>query len=223
MRDILVNSLNDCKVSVEALYMLRKAAFRQWADEGLDTSEADVPIEYFSRYLSTKEVYVVLDKATHKLLAMHVLTLDRRRGCATGSNLAVAPEAKHKGIASRLLKEEVSHLRQQGYRYLNGATAVPATWSVRWHLKNGYHITGYSRSENSKYAFYTFRKQLVCDLRHHPSDLLWTRPLAPITARLCFFASYLANCLCKDSQGRLNTLGRIVKRRKKSGTISLKP
>lgn len=217
MRDILVNSLNDCKVSVEALYMLRKAAFRQWADEELDTSEADVPIEYFSRYLSTKEVYVVLDKATHKLLAMHVLTLDRRRGCATGSNLAVAPEAKHKGIASRLLKEEVSRLSQQGYRYLNGATAVPATWSVRWHLKNGYHITGYSRSENCKYASYTFRKQLVCDLRHHPSDLLWTRPLAPITARLCYLASYTIAQLVHHRNGELNWIGRLGKKLKAEG------
>ena len=194
--------------------MLRKAAFRQWADEELDTSEADVPIEYFSRYLSTKEVYVVLDKATYKLLAMHVLTLDRRRGCATGSNLAVAPEAKHEGIASRLLKEEVSRLSQQGYRYLNGATAVPATWSVRWHLKNGYHITGYSRSEKSKYASYTFRKQLVCDLRHHPSDLLWTRPLAPITARLCYLASYTIAQLVHHRNGELNWIGRLGKKLK---------
>ena len=194
--------------------MLRKAAFRQWADEELDTSEADVPIEYFSRYLSTKEVYVVLDKATYKLLAMHVLTLDRRRGCATGSNLAVAPEAKHEGIASRLLKEEVSRLSQQGYRYLNGATAVPATWSVRWHLKNGYHITGYSRSENSKYVSYTFRKQLVCDLRHHPSDLLWTRPLAPITARLCYLASYTIAQLVHHRNGELNWIGRLGKKLK---------
>ena len=194
--------------------MLRKVAFRQWADEGLDTSEADVPIEYFSRYLSTKEVYVVLDKATHKLLAMHVLTLDRRRGCATGSNLAVAPEAKHEGIASRLLKEEVSCLRQQGYRYLNGATAVPATWSVRWHLKNGYRIKGYSMGRAPYNDSYQFRLQLAPFSWRHPSTWLWNKPLASITARLCYWVSYTIAHLVHHRNGQLNWIGRLGKKLK---------
>ena len=143
---------------------------------------------------------------------MHTFRLNKKKGCANGSNLAVLPTAKREGIASKMLQEEIVWLQKAGYRYIIGNTAIPASWSVRWHLKNGYRIMGYSHGEGQNYASYVFRKQLYCDLRHHPSDLLWTRPLAPLTARLCFVASYTATRLCKHSDGSLNTLGRLAKK-----------
>lgn len=143
---------------------------------------------------------------------MHRLQCYHKRRYAYGSYLAVDPKCKHEGIATRLLKEETIQLRQRNYRYLKGTTSAAAIWSVRWHRHNGYHITGYSLNERSNAPTYTFRKQIFCDLRHHPSDLLWTKPLARLTAHLCFLTSYLATHLCKDSQGRLNKLGRLTKR-----------
>lgn len=210
-------------VEPETLYALFRQSFQQWREQGIDTPFVHTTFEKFLMEIKYGTVFVAQDAVTGELLGMHRLQCYRKHEYAFGSYLAVSPHCKHQGIATRMLNEEIVQLRQHGYRYIKGTTSAAATWSVRWHLKNGYHITGYSRSENSKYASYTFRKQLVCDLRHHPSDLLWARPLAPITAHLCYLASYLANCLCKDSQGRLNTLGRIVKRMKKLGTISLKP
>ena len=92
------------------------------------------------------------------------------------------------------------------------ATGIPAVWSVRWHLKNGYYITGYKRSEGKNYASYTFRKPIALDVRHHPLDLLWTRPIAPFTARLSYMVSYLITCVCKTRDGRLTAIGRVGKR-----------
>lgn len=61
---------------------------------------------------------MVHDVTTGELLAMHNLKLNKRKGCAWGTNLAVAPSAKHEGIASQMLEEEVVQLRKKGYRYL---------------------------------------------------------------------------------------------------------
>ena len=133
-----------------------------------------------------------------------------------GANPAVSPKVKHEGIASRMLQEEVRRLCNAGYRYFIEDTAIPATWSVQWHLKNGYYIVGYSRSERNNYASYIFRKQIAFDVRHHPTDLLWMRPVAPLTAKIQYVMYYLATSICKTREGRLNWLGRWAKRVAKS-------
>ena len=100
---------------------------------------------------------------------------------------------------------------EAGYRYVTCSTATTATWSVQWHLKNGYRIVGYSRNEKKNYASYVFRKQIATDVRHHPTDLLWTKPVAPVTAKLRYCLTWLATMICKDKAGKLNAIGRIAK------------
>ena len=203
-------------MSVEELYELEQVAFQQWTDAGLYTPVSNTSVERLQRYIADKAVFVAQDVATGELLGMHTLRLNKRKGRADGANLAVSPKAQHEGIASRMLEAEVQRLRKAGYRYIVENTAIPATWSVKWHLKNGYHIVGYSRSERNNYASYIFRKQIATDVRHHPTDLLWTRPLAPITAKLRYCLTWMATMICKDNSGRLNAIGRIAKKLKAS-------
>ena len=214
MRKIIIKTNKEAQVPVDALYVLRKAAFQQWKDAKLFTSATDVPLVQFSRYLSDKLIFVAQDADTGELLAMRTLTLNKKKGCAVESNLSVAPQAKRQGIGTQLLEAEVEWLVKARYRYTTCTTATSATWSVKWHLKNGYYIVGYSRNDRDNYASYQFRKQLVCDLRHHPSDLLWTRPLAPITALLCYLASYTVAQLVHHRNGELNWIGRLGKKLK---------
>ena len=211
-RKIVIKTNKEAEASAEELYELRRAAFQQWTEAGLHTSVTDTPIERFRIYLQDKAVFVAQDKATGELLAIHTLRLNKRKGRANGANLAVSPKAKNEGIASRMLQEEAQRLRKAGYRYIIEDTAIPATWSVRWHLKNGYYIVGYSRSEHNNYASYIFRKQIAFDVRHHPTDLLWMRPIAPLTAKIQYVMYYLATSICKTRKGRLNRLGRWAKR-----------
>ena len=210
-RNIAIKTNKEAEVSVEELYELRKDAFGQWSEQGV-RSGVIVPMEQFRRYIQDKTVFVAQDEATGELLAMRSLTLNKRKGCAAEANLSVASKAKRQGIGTRLIEAEVQWLLKEGYRYTTCSTAIPATWSVKWHLKNGYHIVGYSRSERNNYASYIFRKQIATDVRHHPTDLLWTRPVAPITAKLRYWATYIATCICKDKAGRLNRIGRMTKR-----------
>ena len=211
-RDIVIKTSKEAEVSVEELYELEQAAFQQWTDAGLYTPISNTSVERLQRYIADKAVFVVQDEATGELLGMHTLKLNKRKGRANGANLAVSPKVQHEGIASRMLEAEAQRLRKAGYRYIVENTAILATWSVKWHLKNGYYIVGYSRSEKHNYASYLFRKQIAVDVRHHPADLLWTKPLAPITAKLRYWATYIATCICKDKAGKLNWIGRIIKR-----------
>ena len=94
---------------------------------------------------------------------------------------------------------------------MQGTSSVAATWSVQWHLKNGYHIVGYSRSEKNNYASYIFRKQIATDVLHHPTDLLWTKPVAPVTTKLRYCLTWVATNICKSKSGKLNAIGRIAK------------
>ena len=201
-RKIIIKTNKEAQVPVEALNDLRRAAFEQWEKEGLYfsfSSDAD-----FACYLRDKVVFVAHDAETGELLGMHTLKLNKQKGRANGANLAVSPKAKREGIASQMLQEEVQRLRKAGYRYIVENTAIPATWSVQWHLKNGYYIVGYSRSEKQNYASYVFRKQIA------PS-FLWSRPLAPITAKLLYCLSWLATNICKSKSGKLNWIGRMAK------------
>ena len=201
-RKIIIKTNKEAQVPVEALNDLRRAAFEQWEKEGLYFSMSSD--EHFGQYLRDKVVFVAHDAERGELLAMHTLKLNKQKGRANGANLAVSPKAKHEGIASRMLQEEVQRLRKAGYKYMAGNTGIPATWSVKWHLKNGYYIVGYSRSEKNNYASYIFRKPIA------PS-LLWSRPLAPITAKLLYCLSWLVTNICKSKSGKLNAIGRIAK------------
>ena len=211
-RNIVIKTLNEAEVSVEELYKLERTAFQQWTVAGLYTPIAHTTVERLQRYIADKAVFVAQDEATGELLGMHTLRLNKRKGRADGANLAVSPKAQHEGIASRMLQTEAQRLLKAGYRYMVGSTAIPATWSVQWHLKNGYYIVGYSRSERHNYASYVFRKQIAVDVRHHPTDLLWLPYIAPVTARLRYCLTWLATMICKDKTGRLNWLGRRAKR-----------
>ena len=198
-------------MSAEELYELEQTAFQQGTDKRLYTSIAHTSKEQFQRYIADKAVFVAQDEATGELLGMHTLKLNKRKGIANGANLAVRPKVQHEGIASRMLEAEAQRLRKAGYRYIVENTAIPATWSVQWHLKNGYRIVGYSRSERNNYASYIFRKQIATDVRHHPIDLLWTRPMAPVTAKIRYCLTWMATVICKDKAGKLNAIGRIAK------------
>ena len=210
-RNIVIKTLNEAEVSVEELYKLAQAAFQQWTDAGLYTPISNTSVERLQLYISDKEVFVAQDEATGELLGMHTLKLNKRKGRANGANLAVSLKAQHEGIASRMLEAEAQRLRKAGYRYIVENTAIPATWSVQWHLKNGYYIVGYSRSERNNYASYIFRKQIATDVRHHPTDLLWTKPIAPVTAKFRYCLTWLATNICKSKSGKLNAIGRIAK------------
>ena len=202
-----ITTQKEADISDETIYAHWQQSFRQWIDNGLSDPSLSQSLEYYKKAIRTAIVFVVIDTESGELLGSHVLQkkISRKQKYAHGYYLAVSQKAKHTGIATRMLQYEVEYLKKTGYKYIVGSTAVPAVWSVNWHLKNGYRIIGYNRSPTKNHSEYFFRKQLA------PS-LIWSGPLAPITARICFLISYAITILCKTSTGQLNLLGKIAKR-----------
>ena len=209
-RNIVIKTNKEAEVSAEELYDLFGQAFQAWRDSGLNAPFTYKTLEEFKAVIERANVFVAQDEAAGELLGMHCFYSYKNKS-VFDFFLAVSPKAQRQGIATKLLQEEVERLKQRGYRYMKCTTSAGAPWSVRWHLKNGYHIVGYSRSERNNYASYIFRKQIATDVRHHPTDLLWTRPLAPVTAKIRYCLTWLATMICKDNSGRLNAIGRIAK------------
>ena len=211
MREIEIHTLRKTDVSIEILYKLFRQSFDEWRDKGIVASFINKTFEEFKEVIDRSVVFVAQDRETGEVLGMHCFYCYPAR-YVFDFFLAVSPHAKRQGIATKILQEEVARLRQKGYRYMKCTTSAAATWSVRWHLKNGYRIVGYSRSINSNSPSYTFRKQIAYDLRHHPTDSLWLPYIAPITACLTYAVTYLVTTICKKRSGELNALGRLAKR-----------
>jgi GNAT superfamily N-acetyltransferase len=207
MDGFVIKPRRETCITDEQLFALYKDAYSQWSDAGIESSWRDFTqedFEHLSRYAAKASVFVAIDKDTGELLGAHTLRANKRTRVVNTSALAVASKAKGHGIASALLRFEADRARKAGFRYFRDSTATNATWSVNWHLKNGYRIVGYKRSETDNHPSYVFRLQL------QPS-ILWSGPLAPITARVCYLCSYIVTNLIKDSKGRFNVLGRIAK------------
>lgn len=206
MRKLTISTREEAGVSEEAVYALFCLSFQQWSDNGIDAASLHITLEEFIKIIRKARVYVAVDTETGELVGTHTLQLNRNKKRVHDCYLAVSPKCKREGIATRLFQVEEDYVRKGGYNYIRCTTAVNAVWSVKWHLKNGYRIVGYGRSNynNQAYATYLFRKQIS------PS-FLWSGPLAPITAGFRFYISYSINNICKTSTGQLNLIGRIAR------------
>ena len=85
-------------------------------------------------------------------------------------NLAVRPGLKRNGISTQLHKARIEIAKSQNCAYILSDTAIGATSSVKWHLKNGFRIIGLHSFYETNYYSYMFRMQL----KPHP---LWSNPL----------------------------------------------
>lgn len=210
--NIIIKTRKQHPVTDEALYALMQQSYQQWRDAGIEAAWLHRTIDDFREVIRNTVVFLAVNTDDDSLLGMHCFNCYPKQHYAHGFYLAIAPQAKQQGIATRMLQYEEERFATHGYRHLQGVSKVSAIWSVRWHLKNGYRIVGYSISENSNCASYTFRKQIATDIRHHPSDILWLPFLAPIIAKISFVISYLISTISKTHSGQLNVIGRLAKR-----------
>ena len=184
------------------------ASYEQLTEAGIETPLLHWSLEDFQRAVSHAVVFVALDAETCELLGTHSFTANRRKGYMHGFCLAIAPEAKRRGVAFRMLEVETECIRKAGYQYLRGTTPVVSTWSIRWHLKNGYRIIGYQRRPQDNHPLYVFRRQLLPPSLSRPVYSLYS--LTPFCC-LRFAATYIATRLFKDGRGNMNWLGKMAK------------
>ena len=220
--NITITTRKQHPVSDEELYKLFLLSFQQWRDSSIDAPFMYHTFEEFQGYIKQAVIFLAVSSSltsplreegkaatTNEVVGMHCFYCYKKKHYASGFYLAISPEVKHQGIASRLLAYEKEQFQARGYRSLRGTTSVPAIWSVRWHLKNGYRIIGYGKGCSPYSDSYSFRLQLAPFSWRHPSTWLWNKPLAPITARCCYLASYATTRLTHHRNGQLNWIGRV--------------
>ena len=212
--NITITTRRKHPVSDEVLYALAQQSFRQWIDADIQATWLQRPLEDFSRMLQRAVVFMAIDEERDEVVGMMCLYYYKKRHYAYDFYLATAENVKQQGVATMILQHVKERLTARGYHYIYDTTSPQATWSVRWHLKNGYRIKGYSMGRAPYSGSYQFRLQLAPFSWRHPSTWLWNKPLAPITARLCYWVSYSVAHLVHHRNGQLNWIGRLGKRLK---------
>ena len=211
--DIEITTRKNYEVADEVLFRLFQRSFQQWGENGIEAKFLSQDLEYFRN--ATRRAVVVLAVPVpvqgEGLMVqgsepVGMLCINRYKDKhAFDFYLTVAPEAKQQGVGTRMLEYAVAHLKERGYKYLIDTTSVHATWSVRWHLKNGYRIVGFGKGRKPYSDSYKFRKQIA------PS-LLWTGPLAPVTAKCCYWFWRVVRWVTQRSDGEFNWVGRSARK-----------
>jgi ribosomal protein S18 acetylase RimI-like enzyme len=205
---ILITTRKDASVTDEQLFTLFSGAYDQWRDNSLDYPFLHIGFEKFQRLISHSMVTVAVDTTTGSPVGMRAIACYPKKRYAYDYFLSIAPQYKRQGIATKLMAYEKERLRQKGYSYVACTTSAEADWSVRWHRKMGYLLTGYHRSPEANAPIYSYRLQLA-------SSILWGPTIGPLTARLSYTVSYLVTLLLKHSDGRDNLLGKVARKIKR--------
>lgn len=219
--NIVITTRQQHPVREEVLHALVQESYRQWIDAGIQASWLNRSFDEFRVLLRNAVVFLAINTDDNKVIGMHCYYCFPEKHYARGFYLCINPEMKHQGIATRMLQYEKEQMLARGYEYLRCVTEVPASWSISWHLKNGYHIVGYRKSMMPYNDIYSFRLQLALFSWQRPSTWLWNNPLAPVTARCCYAVSYTLVSITHHRNGELNWIGRTGKslRRKMTAFI----
>lgn len=176
----------DESISWEELTKLFHEAFQERLDQGLNFTCSFFTPEDLEQRGGENVILVAKDKDNGALVgaAMVGIVKDRRGTWGDLTNMAISPEFKRCGIGSKLEQARIDVAKSNGCTFVLSDTAVDATSSVQWHLKNGFKIVKLHSYTTTNYYSYIFRKQLV----PHP---LWSN------SRFCKLYFWFSSCKCR--------------------------
>ena len=162
----------DENTSWEELTQLFHDSFQERLDQGLNFTCSSFTPETLERLGENNVILVAADKDNGALAGTALIEIVKDKKGTWGylSNMAISPEYKRCGIGSKLEDGRIAIAKANGCHFVISDTAVGATSSVKWHLKNGFRITRLHSFASTNYYSYIFRKQLV----YHP---LWSNSL----------------------------------------------
>lgn len=165
MKDsVIVCRIEDSPFSSEDVISLIHESFKERLDQGLRFTCSSITVKEFDEKMNDGITLVAYDTCSNALLgtaSTHLCVDSKNNRYGYNEYLAVIPSAKRLGIGSRLLEERISILKRLGAQYVMSDTACRAKSSVKWHLKNGFHIIALRSFRSTNYYSYIFRKQLI--------------------------------------------------------------
>ncbi len=202
--DVLIRLLSDTGIDYQELADMIHAAFEERLHQGLRFTCSAMTAGEFEVKMKGGYVFVALDNDSGKLLGtvtIHVRTDKKGRIYGYHEYLAVAPEAKHSGVGTKLAQAWTELLLDKNAKYVLSDTACKAESSVRWHLSNGFRIYELESYRSTDYWSYVFIKYLDDDVRKSCVGL-----------RLHFYLSWIFIRTTRHRNGSDTALGKLYKR-----------
>lgn len=200
MKITIQRKINDARY-VEALELIHRA-FDEHLKNGIEFTCSSFTLDDLKN--KTKDGYITtVTSDDGRLQGFHFFSI--RGTIAHEEFLAVRPDCKRCGVASKMLSEEIKFLT--GYKSgkavtcMIGDTSIHAISSVRWHVGNGYKIIGLASFGCTNYYSYIFRRQLT-------SPSVWN---SRIWCAFHYACSWLLCKSTKNKNGTLTALGKILK------------
>lgn len=192
----------DENTSWEELVHLFHESFQERLDQGLNFTCSFFTPEELERRSANKIVLVAIDEDNDALAGTVTIEILHQadKTWAYHSNLAIKPEYKQHGIATRLLNRWMKIVESEGCEYVMSDTAEPAVSSVAWHKKNGFYPVSLHTYWDANYYSVIFRKQI----KHH---WLWS------SRNWCAVRYAIVSTIYKlyrKSDNSLTTFGKLV-------------
>ena len=199
---LVIRTLDESPFSLGDVVDLIRVSFKSWQEHGLESSLIGVSEEDFKAKTSGGTILVVYDPDVKRLLGTEAFFYRGRGTKKFGfiGFLAVSPEAKRQGIATRLFEDIKSRFVSNGIPYIISDTACGAEWAIKWHLKTGFKKVGLVSYNTNNYYSIVFRYQIA------PS-VLWNSMLF---TRLQYCIHYVATHILRNADGSYTMLGRLI-------------
>lgn len=142
--DVVVKLLTETNFTYQQVVELIHKSFEERLHQGLCFTCSFMTVNQFETKVKDAYIFVAYDLDSEKMLGtvtLHIRKDNNEIVYGYHEFLAVSPEVKHIGVASKLQKELVLLLLSRDGKYEMSDTACGATSSVNWHLKNGFHMT----------------------------------------------------------------------------------
>lgn len=175
---------------------LLRISFKERLDSGLNFTCALFSPDDVKDHIEGKYLFTVRD--SDSLVAM--MTLSKTKESGHMEYVAVHPDYKCNGLASRLYKYMENYSKSLDIKYLTSTTACKADSSVYWHKKMGFLIYGLGSDTHTNYFSYLFKKPL-CDKSK------WDNPLY---VKLIYILYYIAIHIGKKKNGELTCVGKLL-------------
>lgn len=186
----------DKSINFQNLSHLLFDAFTERTNQGLFFSCANLSAQEIEEHLKDKLLFTLEDGNVVK--AMMTLSVKGNHGHV--EYVAVSPNEKHTGLATKLFVKMEKYAYDNGVCYLTSTTACKAISSVKWHKKNGFLIYGMGSDVHTNYYSYLFIKA---------NKGIWTNKLF---VKFVFFFYYIGIKLGKKENGELTGIGVLIKK-----------
>lgn len=200
---IRVNYFSQANVSLEQIADLIRSSFVERKEQRLNMDGCFITSEKIKDVIDGgNDIVLAFDNESNELVGADIVEVKSYRGGYYLYNwiTAVCPRSKGKHVASIMMDEVKNYAMKNHCDYIWSCTATNATSSVKFHLKNGFRIYGFTSDRTKNYYSYLFRDQIA-------KSCFWNNSLF---YKISFAYYYLRTKILRKEDGSQTMVGRFA-------------